>query len=190
VVSASRSTRLTRSSEGRLITHSRVRMRFVGGLAHLAQAEHAAPAQPPCRRRWRQVRRAVWVQGADECYGCSEVEDSRLDCLVHAQTISNIAHTVLSASCGQTKSRHMGFRANRRQPLDRLISGLPVIPTQSRTPPASSIGRDLQAVSTKSHAAPAASSLLAGVVEVQHTLSTLADAVTTGFGEQCCCAVR
>src|SRR5437879_13191209 len=83
----------------------------------------------------------------------------------------------------------MGFRANRRQPLDRLISGLPVIPTQSRTPPASSIGRDLQAVSTKSHAAPAASSLLAGVVEVQHTLSTLADAVTTGFGEQCCCDV-
>ena len=128
--------------------------------------------------------------GAGECYGCSEVEESWLDCLVHAQTISNIAHTVLSASCGQTKSRHMGFRANRRQPLDRLISGLPVIPAQSRTPPASSIGRDLQAVSTKSHAAPAASSLLAGIVEVQHTLSTLADAVRTGFGEQCCCAVR
>ena len=33
----------------------------VGGLAHLAQAEHATPAQPPCRRHWRQVRRAVWV---------------------------------------------------------------------------------------------------------------------------------
>src|ERR1700681_3021047 len=78
----------------------------VGGLAHLAQAQHAAPAQPPRRRHGRQVRRAVWVQGADEGYGCSEIEDGRLDRLVHAQTIPVIAQTAISASCGQTKSRY------------------------------------------------------------------------------------
>jgi hypothetical protein len=60
----------------------------VRGLSHLAQAKHAAAAQPPCRRHRRQVRRAVWVQRADERYGSSEVEDGRFDGLVHGQTIS------------------------------------------------------------------------------------------------------
>jgi hypothetical protein len=60
----------------------------VGSLSHLPQAKHATPTQPPRRRHRRQIRRAVRIQGADERYGCSEIEDGRVDRLVHRPTIS------------------------------------------------------------------------------------------------------
>jgi hypothetical protein len=49
---------------------------------------------------------------------------------------------------------------------------------------ASSVGRDFEAVSTQLHAAPAPCSFLAGVIEVQNALSTLADAIPIRFCEQ------
>src|SRR5438552_10255603 len=49
---------------------------------------------------------------------------------------------------------------------------------------ATSVGRDLEAVSTQLHAAPAACSFLAGVIEMQNALSTLANAVPIRFCEQ------
>ena len=55
---------------------------------------------------------------------------------------------------------------------------------------ASCIGSDLESVSTQLHAAPASSPFLACVVEVQHALCTLAEAVAIRVGEQHCRAVR
>ena len=71
-----------------------------------------------------------------------------------------------------------------------VCSECDLIRAPSKNPPADSVRCDLQAISTKSHAAPAASSLFAGVVEMQHALRTFADALTTGLGEQYCRAVR
>ena len=50
--------------------------------------------------------------------------------------------------------------------------------------------RYLEPISAKPHAAPAASSLFAGVEEVQHALSALANAGAIGFREQRCRAMR
>src|SRR5271157_2647180 len=55
---------------------------------------------------------------------------------------------------------------------------------------AGGIGSDLLAVATKLHAAPAPRPLLAGVVEIQHTVSTLADPISIYMGEQRCRAMR
>lgn len=49
---------------------------------------------------------------------------------------------------------------------------------------ASSVSRDLKAVSRQLHAAPAACSLLAGVIEMQNVLPTLADTIAIHIGEQ------
>src|SRR5208337_20028 len=55
---------------------------------------------------------------------------------------------------------------------------------------AGGIGSDLLSVTTQLHAAPAPRPLLAGVMEIQHTVPTLADPVSIGPGEQRCHAMR
>ena len=49
---------------------------------------------------------------------------------------------------------------------------------------------NLPTIPTELHAAPAPRSFLASVLEMQHALSTLADPISIGMGEQRCRAVR
>jgi len=49
---------------------------------------------------------------------------------------------------------------------------------------ATSVGGDLKTVSTQLHAAPAACSFLASVIEIQNELCTLSNAVPIRFCEQ------
>ena len=48
---------------------------------------------------------------------------------------------------------------------------------------ASRVGRNFQAIPTKLHAAPASCPFLAGVLEMQHALAALADALAIHCGE-------
>jgi len=54
---------------------------------------------------------------------------------------------------------------------------------KSSHPLAGGVGSDFQPVATEFHAAPTARAFFAGVVEMQHTLLTLANAVAIGFCE-------
>ena len=62
----------------------------VGGLAHGAESEHAAPSQPPGRRHGRDVGGAVFVQSGDECDRCAELEDRGFDGSVHKRTLAGL----------------------------------------------------------------------------------------------------
>ena len=55
---------------------------------------------------------------------------------------------------------------------------------------ASGVGRDLEAIATHAHAAPVASPFLAGVVEMQHAVPALAQALAVHGCEQGGRAVR
>lgn len=54
---------------------------------------------------------------------------------------------------------------------------------RSSHPPAGGVGCDFQTVATELHAAPAASALLAGVVEMQYALLTFANALAIRFSK-------
>src|SRR5271157_1431140 len=71
------------------------------------------------------------------------------------------------------------------RPVSRII-WLSVI----KQPLAGGVGSDLLAVATNFHAAPAPRPLLAGVVEMQHTVPTLPDPISIYMGEQRCHTMR
>src|SRR2546425_9975474 len=66
----------------------------------------------------------------------------------------------------------------------RSIPGDRVLSLLSTYALASSVGRDLEAVSAQLHAAPAACPLLASVIKMQNALTTLANTVPIHFCEQ------
>ena len=65
-----------------------------------------------------------------------------------------------------------------------------IVLPQSMPAPAGRIGCNLEAVAAQLHAAPSSRPLFAGVMEMQYTLITLADAIAIHIGEQCRGTVR
>src|SRR5690348_697366 len=88
--------------------------KILGSSTHRSEAEHAAPAEPPCRRHGRKVRAPVFINAGDKGDGSPEVEDSRLDAPVHLATLAAIDHSNLSVSCAQ-------IRANPRREAARSM---------------------------------------------------------------------
>lgn len=100
-----------------------------------------------------------------------------------AEVVSEEAHRGLDPHTRAV----MGIDAGRLpfvNDVPRFLSGNRVLSLVSIWALASRVGRDFESVSAQLHAAPAACSLLASVIKMEHALSTLANAVPIRLCEQ------